>query len=1088
MIIGQKFGHYVVLDKIGAGGMAEVYRAHDEHLQRDVAVKILPAGFLSDEASRKRFRREALVLSKLSHPNIATVFDFDTQGGMDFLVMELIHGTAISDRIKAGRMQESEIIRLGIQLANGLAAAHARGVIHRDLKPANLMVTPDGLLKILDFGLAVFAQPAGDPDLTCASTEVLGVVAGTVPYMPPEQLRGQPTDGRSDIYALGAVLYEMATGRRPFQQSQSAELIGAILHEQPPPPSAINRQITSGLETVLLKALEKEPARRYQSAREVLAALERADSGLVQASKRRIASVAGAGTVLAVLLFGLTIGLNVGGLRDRVWHRGITAREAIGTSDPGIRARRTVAVLGFKNLSGRPDEAWLSTALSEMLTTELAVGEHLRLIPGENISRMKIDLSLSDADSYGKETLSKIRANLGTDAVVLGSYVRVGDGQIRLDLRLQDAVKGETLAAISERGSETQIDDLVSRTGTTLREKLGLADISPAEVTTVNATIPSNPEAVQFYTIGLAKLRAFEVLAARDLLEKAVAADPQHALAHSSLAMAWSRLGYDEKAKIESKKAFELSANLSRENRLSIEAMYREAIGERERAIEIYRTLWDFFPDNLDYGLQLAADQTAAGKGRDALTSVEALRKLPAPASQDPRIDLAEADAAASLADSGRELAAAEKALAKGTSQGMRLMVARAQLLEADTFRRSGALEKAISFDDSAERSLAAVGDLGGAATALNAAGNIYGQRAQFSSADEALKKALAIRRDLGDQRGIGGSLYDLGYVHYRQADFPAAKTFFEEAIAIRRNIGDRPGLATSLNGLALVLQRTDDPMAKKLYLETLAMWREIGDKEHIAIALNNVGTIFELEPDLAAAKRTHEEAFAIRQAIGNKGGMAASLNNLGDVLFKQGELAEAQKKYEQTLAIRKEIGETGRMALTIVGDAGIGLAAVLIEEGQAVQAEALARQAAQELQIERAALRESQARAVLAQSLLAQGKLPEAQQSIDDAEKLLGKSDDADARFLQLRIAAQVRGARGETAEAIKNLEMIVAELAKTHRVSDQFASRLALGEMEMKSGRRSFGQARLAALEKEATSKGFLLTARKAQAAAKN
>ena len=1082
---GQKFGRYVVLDKIGAGGMGEVYRARDQHLQRDVAVKILPAGFLADEGSRKRFRREAITLSKLNHPNIATVFDFDTQEGVDFLVMELIQGTPVSELIKAGRLHENEIIRLGVQLATGLAAAHAQGVVHRDLKPANLMVTPDGRLKILDFGLAVFAHPAGQADLTCESTEVLGVVAGTMPYMPPEQLRGQPTDSRSDIYAVGAVLYEMATGRRAFNQSQSAELIGAILHEQPPPPTTINRRITSGLESVLMKALEKEPDRRYQSAREVLLALEGVDSGRIQANKRQIAAMAGAGT-LGVLLFGLVIGFNVGGLRDRVLHRAPTAKDATVIPNPGIRARRSVAVLGFKNLSGRQDQAWLSTALSEMLTTELAAGEHLRLIPAENISQMKINLSLADADSYGKETLSRIRANIGTDAVVLGSYVPVGDGQIRLDLRLQDAVAGETLAAISEKGSERQIDDLVSRTGARLRERLGLADMSPAEVATVKATLPSNPEAVQLYTNGLAKLRAFDVLTARDLLEKAVAADPLHALAHSSLAMAWSRLGYEQKAKIESKRAFELSANLSRENRLSVEAMYREAIGERQKAIDIYRTLWDFFPDNLDYGLQLAADQTAEGKGRDALATVDALRKLPAPARQDPTIDLAEAAAAASLADSGREQAAAEKALAKGSAQGMRLLVARAQLLEADAFRRSGALDKAISVDEGAQRTFVEAGDFGGAASALSAIGNIFWQRGQLSNADEAHKKALAIRRDIGDKRGIGASLNDLGNVHYRQDDLPAAKTFLEEAVAIRRDIGDRPGLATSLNALGVVLQRTDEPMAKKLYLESLAMWREIGDKERIAISLNNVGTVLELEPDLPGAKRTHEEVFTIRQEIGSKGGMAASLSNLGAVLSKQGELAEAQKKYEQAVAIRKEIGEKGRAAEALVGSAGVGLAAVLIEQGQAVQAEALAREAAQEFQTEGAALRESQARAVLGQAQLAQGKRREAQQSIDDATRLLGKSDDPDARFLQLRIAARGRAAAGETAEAIKSLEVVVAQLAKVHRISDQFEARLALGEIEMKSGKSASGRARLAALEKEATTKGFLLIARKAHVAA--
>ncbi len=304
--------------------------------------------------------------------------------------------------------------------------------------------------------------------------------------------------------------------------------------------------------------------------------------------------------------------------------------------------------------------------------------------------------------------------------------------------------------------------------------------------------------------------------------------------------------------------------------------------------------------------------------------------------------------------------------------------------------------------------------------------------------------------------------------------------------MAIRRDIGDRPGLATSLNALGVVLQRTDEPMAKKLYLESLAMWREIGDKERIAISLNNVGLLLELEPDLPAAKRTHEEAFAIRQEIGNKGGMAASLSNLGAVLSEQGELAEAQKKYEQAVAIRKEIGEKGRAAEAVVGSAGVGLAAVLIEQGQAVQAEALAREAAQEFQTEGAALRESQARAVLGQAQLAQGKRREAQQSIDDAAKLLGKSDDPDARFLQLRIAARVRAAAGETAEAIKSLEVVVTQLAKVHRISDQFEARLALGEIEMKSGKSAPGRARLAALEKEATTKGFLLIARKARVAA--
>jgi TolB-like protein len=438
---GQTFGHYRVQEQIGAGGMGGVYRAHDEHLERDVALKMLPPGFLADETARRRFRHEALALSKLNHPNIATVFDFDTEGGVDFLAMELIHGLRLSDRMQGGPLSDAEIVRLGSQLAEGLATAHAEGVIHRDLKPGNLMITPEGRLKILDFGLAVLVQPDCEADTT-HSLEA-ATVAGTLPYMSPEQLRGLPPDTRSDVYAAGAVLYEMATGRRPFPQSQHAELIGAILHEPPMLPRTRNRGLSAGLERVVMKALDKEPLHRYQSARELLIAIEGA-GGVWSGARLRWRE---ATAIAAAAIVALAAALDVGGIRDRLWRGAPPARET-STSNGRLRARRAVAVLGFQNLSGRPDAAWLSMALSEMLTTELAAGEQLRTIPGENISQMKINLALADADSYGKTTLAKIRDNLGTDHVVVGSYVPLGGGQLRLDLRLQDAVAGETLAAI----------------------------------------------------------------------------------------------------------------------------------------------------------------------------------------------------------------------------------------------------------------------------------------------------------------------------------------------------------------------------------------------------------------------------------------------------------------------------------------------------------------------------------------------------------------------------------------------------------------------------------------------------------------
>lgn len=283
--------------------------------------------------------------------------------------MEMIPGYSLSAKLKDGPLPENEIVRLGTQLAEGLAAAHKHGVVHRDLKPGNLMVTPDGRLKILDFGLARLLQPTQDIDITKSVTTGAGTVSGTVPYMSPEQLRGLRIDTRTDIYAAGAVLYEMAAGQRPFPQSQSAELIGAILHQMPDPPRTHNRLITRALESVILKALEKEPARRYQSARELLVALEGVSSGLgapaggtgrtySSATPRREVLVAAAISTLAfVLLIGLVLGLNLGGMRNRLLHRRAAETESTGGPSAPVKMRRSIAVLGFKNVSERPDEA-----------------------------------------------------------------------------------------------------------------------------------------------------------------------------------------------------------------------------------------------------------------------------------------------------------------------------------------------------------------------------------------------------------------------------------------------------------------------------------------------------------------------------------------------------------------------------------------------------------------------------------------------------------------------------------------------------------------------------------------------------------
>src|SRR5689334_9360089 len=274
---GGMLGRYRLLEQIGAGGMGVVYRAHDERLGRDVAIKLLAPGSIRSVVARHRVRNEAMALSRLSHPNVETIFEFDTQDDCDFLVVELIPGVSLDELLNKGPLPQTLAVSLTIQLLRGLAAAHEKGIIHRDLKPSNLRLTQDSFLKILDFGLA-HIHDQEEPEKHNLTTETHStVLSGTLAYMSPEQLRGARLDLRSDIYAAGLVLYQMCTGRPPFSES-GAMLIDAILNRPIPQPRKLNAEISPTLEAVILKAVNKDPKSRYQSAREMLAELEALDS------------------------------------------------------------------------------------------------------------------------------------------------------------------------------------------------------------------------------------------------------------------------------------------------------------------------------------------------------------------------------------------------------------------------------------------------------------------------------------------------------------------------------------------------------------------------------------------------------------------------------------------------------------------------------------------------------------------------------------------------------------------------------------------------------------------------------------------
>jgi serine/threonine protein kinase/tetratricopeptide (TPR) repeat protein len=1086
-MIGQTISHYRIVEKLGAGGMGEVYRTHDEQLDRDVALKILLAGLLADEAARKQFRKEALALAKLNHPNIETVYEFGSQDGVDFLAMELIPGESLREKIKAEPLAEREIVRFGLQLAEGLAAAHDRGIIHRDLKPGNLFVTPDGRLKILDFGLARLIHPELANDVTRSITVESGAISGTVPYMSPEQLRGLPVDARSDIYAAGAVLYEMATGQRPFPQTQGAELMGAILHQTAPAPHSVNPHVSAGLENVVAKALEKDPSQRYQSARELRVALE----GLAAVSSRGIkpskespaknqtALVVAALALAAVLVAGVLLGLNFHGLRDRIFARpsSATGDSAPWPSTP-IKARRSVAVVGFTNVSGRADKAWVSTAISEMLTTELAAGSQLRTIPGENVARMKMSLPLADAESYGKDTLQRIRSNLNADAVVVGSYIALGNGQIRLDVRLQDAVNGETLASLSEKGSESEIDGLVSRTGAELREKLGVGAVTEADAASIKASLPSNSEAARFYSQGLAKLQARDALAARDLLQKAVAAEPNFALAHAALASAWKILGYDPKAAAEAKTAVDLCSGLGREDKLVIEGRYREMTADWTKAIEVYRTLWQFSPDNLEYGLRLVSVQDLSGKFADALDTLRQLRRLPPPESDDPRIDIAEASTDLHLSKWNDGLQAADRAAFKARTSGARLLLAIALEYRGDCFRYLGEFDKDDAALKEAQSIYAASGDRRGAAHALGGLGISAYQRGDLMGARALYEQALAIYRELGAENDAAWGMGNIAITFYDQGDLARAKEMYQEALVTHRKLGDKPAIANTLNSIGNVLADEGDLAgAKKAYREALSTFREVGGKFDAAMIMGNLASLLADEGNLREARQLFEESLEIKCALHNRHSEAYTASNLGDLLLAEGDLAGARKMHEDALAIRTELGEK-----STANEDRFGLAAITLEEGKPAEALAAANQVADGFVADKRRDHEAMAYDLAARCSLALGKPDQAAAELQKAEELSAKSDDKIIATSFAITRGRILTASGDFSGARKKLDAALATATKSGLMAWKFEALLAIGELEMRSGKVSAGRAHLTVLEKDATAKGFLLVARKA------
>jgi len=523
--IGQVLGHYRIVEQVGAGGMGVVFRAHDEQLDRDVALKILPQVALLSEAARRQFRREALSLARITDPNVTMAFDFGRDDGIDYLITEYVPGTTLDSKLAGRPLPEGEVLNLGKQLASGLETAHHEGVIHRDLKPGNLRVTPDGRLKILDFGLAFLLHTDAETAVTTPLTSTYSE-AGTLPYMAPEQIKGRKTDARTDVWAAGAVLYEMSTGKRPFSDRTGAQLVAAILEKEPALPRALNPKVSEGLERVILRALQKDPKERYQSAGDLRIDLANLATGTmpIQTPGKILPSQARWPLIAALLL--ALVGVGTWWIR----HRGGTPSAA----------DRVLAVLPFESVANDPPTNALGLGLTETVTTKLVQasdGGHLQLVATRELV------------AQGVKTADQARREFGTDLVLEGSLQQSGD-QIRITCSLVDPRTHVQLAAKEVTGDANQIFELQDRLFDKVLEMLPLV-VEPFRQQALRARPDTRPAAYDFYLRGRGYLEEYQNLEniqnAITQFEGAIDVDSNYAPAHAAMGVAYA-IGFQQKS------------------------------------------------------------------------------------------------------------------------------------------------------------------------------------------------------------------------------------------------------------------------------------------------------------------------------------------------------------------------------------------------------------------------------------------------------------------------------------------------------------------------------------------------------------
>ena len=887
-------GRYRVVAVAGVGGMGVVYRARDEELGVDTALKVLRPDLGSDPSVVERFRSELRLAREVSHKNVVRIHDIGEHEGLRFLTMRYVEGRSLREVLeKEGRLSPERAVAIARQIASALEEAHRAGVVHRDLKPGNVLLDSEDNAFVTDFGVA---RSLGGDGLTRA-----GAVVGTPDYLSPEQIAGEPVDGRTDLYALGIVLYEMLTGELPFRAGSQSEMLAQRLAGRARDLSDSGVPAPAWLRAVVRKLLERQPARRYPDAAALAADLDTA-----RAPRTRVPARALAAAVVLVAAVGLAVWLLVRG------RAAAPSSESAAVARPvAAVAREAIAVLPLADETGEPELAWVSTGVPEMLAANLSETGELRIVDSLRVMRNLNDLKLPPG-RYDEPALAELADLWNVGRLVTGTVRRAGR-QVRVDLKVvRVAASGlETRPVSAEAGGPEGVFGLVADLAGRVRQELGFSGKVAAEKP---APETASVEAVRAFEKGRGLLLAGDDVRAAPEFEKAVAADPNFAAAHERLAEAYQSLGQDEKAVASVERALQVLG--SNDSRLAYRVRARAELlaGRPQGAEKQFQELLGRYPFDAEPRLDLAAAQAAQGHNADAVVTLKRAAELDP---GDPRVwfqlgknailagdpkraasdylvraltlhtrlgnEKGEADVLNALGVAHQQLGEYARALERYTAAAE----ARTRLGDergaASTMRNRAMVNLALGRTRDAEGDLARarglfekIGDRAGLSDVLNDFGLLHEGRGAYAPALKAYQEALKIRRGLGDERLLAQSYDNVGYIYYLQGEYDNALVYWKQALDGRRAIGEKNGVVLSVQNMGFLqtAQGSWDE-ALKSFVEALEESRRIGFKNAEAISLGNIAAISAYRGRYAAALDSFEEALAVLRPLELKPALA---------------------------------------------------------------------------------------------------------------------------------------------------------------------------------------------------------------------